>query len=161
MKQKKVKITALLLLGLGLANANAQSGSVASGGDATGAGGSVAYSVGQVAYTTSTGTNGSVAQGVQQPYEILTVGIKDETAMSISLSVFPNPTTDNLTLQVQDFNNEVLVYQLFDIQGKLLESKTVSSNQTQISMSGLQSATYFINVTQENKTVKSFKIIKN
>ena len=33
----------------------------AKGGDATGTGGSVAYSVGQIVYTTSTGTTGSVA----------------------------------------------------------------------------------------------------
>jgi hypothetical protein len=39
------------------------------GGEATGSGGSVSYSVGQVVYTTNTGINGSVAQGVQQPYE--------------------------------------------------------------------------------------------
>ena len=38
----------------------------ASGGDATGSGGSVAYSVGQIVYTTPTGTTGSVAQGVEQ-----------------------------------------------------------------------------------------------
>ena len=29
----------------------------------------VAYSVGQIVYTTSTGTSGSVAQGVEQAYD--------------------------------------------------------------------------------------------
>jgi len=62
----------------------------ASGGDASGSGGSVAYSVGQIVYTTSTGTTGSVAQGVEQAYEISSVGIK-ETALNISLSIFQIP----------------------------------------------------------------------
>jgi len=71
----------------------------ATGGDASGSGGTVAYSVGQIVYTTNTGNTGSVAQGVEQAYEISSVGIK-ETALNISLSVFPNPTSDFLTLKV-------------------------------------------------------------
>jgi hypothetical protein len=77
----------------------------ASGGDATGTSGTVAYSVGQVVYTSNTGSTGSVAQGVQQSYEIFMVGIK-ETELNISLSVFPNPTSDNLTLQISNYNHE-------------------------------------------------------
>ncbi len=42
----------------------------ASGGNATGSGGSVSYSAGQVFYLTHEGTTGSVNEGAQQPYEI-------------------------------------------------------------------------------------------
>lgn len=76
--------------------------------------------------------------------------------------VFPNPTADNLTLQISDYNNEKLSYQLFDMQGKLVNNGQVTAKQTQINTSSLPSATYFINVVnQENKQVQSFKIIKN
>lgn len=140
--------------------AQAQESANASGGDATGSGGAVAYSIGQVVYTTNTGSNGSVAQGVQHAYEIFTVGIK-ETALNISLTAFPNPTTDNLTLQISDYNNEKLSYQLFDMQGKQLSNGQIVAQQTQINMNNLPTATYFINVVnQENREVKSFKIIK-
>jgi len=44
---------------------------------------------------------------VQHVYEILTVGIK-ETELNISLTAFPNKITENLTLQVSDYNNEKL-----------------------------------------------------
>ncbi len=102
-----------------------------------------------------------MAQGVQHAYEIFTVGIK-ETELSISLTAFPNPTMDNLTLQINDYNNEKLSYQLFDMQGKQLSSGQVTAQQTQIKMNRLPSATYFINlVNQENKKVQSFKIVKN
>jgi TRAP-type uncharacterized transport system substrate-binding protein len=40
--------------------AQAQENANTSGGVATGSGGTVAYSIGQVAYTTNTGSNGSV-----------------------------------------------------------------------------------------------------
>ena len=132
----------------------------ATGGDASGTGGSVAYSVGQIVYSTSTGTTGSVAQGVEQAYEIYSVGII-ETALNISLSVFPNPTSDFLTLKVQDYNNEALSYNLLDEQGKLVLNEQITTQDTQIAMSTLVRGAYFINVLQANKKIQIFKIIKN
>ena len=69
MKHKKI-ITSVVFLLLGLGGLHAQENTTAAGGEATGSGGTASYSVGQVVYTTVTGTNGSVAQGVQHPYEI-------------------------------------------------------------------------------------------
>ena len=125
----KNKLSPILLLVTGLlwaGLAQAQESANASGGDATGSGGTVAYSVGQVVYTTNTNATGTVSQGVQQAYEIFTVGIK-ETELNISLSVFPNPTADNLTLQISNYNNEKLSYQLLDMQGKLFRSPCQTS----------------------------------
>lgn len=162
MTKNKTRPIVLLTAGLlTLSIAQAQESFNTSGGDAIGSGGTIAYSVGQVVYTTDTGSSGTVAQGVQHAYEIYTVGIK-ETALNISLTAFPNPTTDNLTLQISNYNNEKLMYQLFDMQGKQLSNGQVTAQQTQINMNGLPSATYLINViNQENKKVQSFKIIKN
>lgn len=159
MKSKKKNLFATLFLVLALSTGYAQEITNASGGNTLGNGGSMAYSIGQVVYTTNLGTGGSVNQGVQQTYEILTTGIK-ETALNISFTIFPNPTTNNLTLQVQDFTNEELTYQLLNMQGKLLENKQVTGSQTQINTSALLPATYLIKITQGNKYVQTFKIIK-
>ena len=159
----KVKSRPLALLAAGLlwaGLAQAQESANASGGDATGSGGSVAYSVGQVVYTTNTESTGSVAQGVQHAYEIFTVGI-EETALTISLIAFPNPTAEFLTLQISDYNNEKLSYQLFDMQGKLLSNGQIVAQQTQIDMNSMPTATYFVHVVNhENNKIQSFKIIK-
>jgi opacity protein-like surface antigen len=162
MIKKKSRPILLLVTGtLWACLAQAQESANASGGDATGSGGTIAYSIGQVVYTTYTGSSGSVAQGVQQAYEIFTVDI-EETTLSISLIAFPNPTADNLTLQISDFNKENLTYQFYDIGGKLLSNGQVTGQQTEINTSSLPPATYFINVlNQEDKKVQSFKIIKN
>lgn len=158
MKHKKT-ITSVAFLLLGLGGLQAQESPTATGGEATGTGGTASYSVGQVVYTTATGTNGSIAQGVQQPYEIsTTVGI-NETAINLALSVYPNPTTNYLTLKVEDNSN--LSYQLYDLQGKVIENKKVVANSTIVKMEGLPKAIYFLNVTKNNKSVKTFKIIKN
>lgn len=162
MTKNKLKPIAMLLLALlWLGFAQAQQSINTLGGNATGTGGTVSFSIGQVAYTTITGSNGSAAQGVQQPYEIITVGI-NENEPKISLSVFPNPIADNLILQVNDFELSTLNFQLFDMQGKQLSMGQIMTNQTQINTASLSSATYLIHVVnQENKKVQSFKIIKN
>ena len=160
MKHKKTMTSVAFLL-LGLGGLHAQESPTAAGGEATGTGGTASYSVGQVVYTTNTGTNGSVAKGVQQPYEIFTLGIK-ETELNISLLIFPNPTTANLTLQISDYNNEKVSYQLYDMQGKLLNNGKIVAQQTKINTSSLPTAAYYVNVVnQENQKVQSFKIIKN
>jgi len=148
------------LLGIGFNQVYAQQATTASGGDASGSGGSVAYSFGQIVYTTNTGSNGSVGQGVQQPYEIsITIGL-NETGVNLNLSAYPNPTTNYLMLEVDNYD-KALSYQLYDISGKLLESNTVVANSTTINMEQLARATYFLKVSQNNKEVKTFKIIKN
>lgn len=157
MKHKNTITSAVFLL-LGLGGLHAQESINGSGGEATGAGGTASYSVGQVVYTTATGTNGSVAQGVQQPFEIsIMVGI-NETTINLELSVYPNPTTNYLTLKTDD--NANLSYQLIDLQGKVIENKKVTANSTTIKMEELPKAIYFLNIKDNNQKVKTFKIIK-
>ena len=143
-----------------LSKVTAQTSTNAAGGDASGTGGSVAYSVGQPFYITYTGANGTVAQGVQQTYQIFSLGI-NQSELNISLAVFPNPTYDNLNIEIKDFNNENLSYELFDIQAKLLAKGLITSKQTQISLITLPPSAYFMHISQKNKKTQSFKIIKN
>jgi hypothetical protein len=96
---------------------------------------------------------------VQQVYEnSLTTGV-NETSINLELSVYPNPTTDYLTLKVDDF--ETLNFQLIDLLGKVIENKKVSSSTTSINVKNLPKAIYFLNVTKNNQLVKTFKVIKN
>jgi hypothetical protein len=77
------------------------------------------------------------------------------------LSVFPNPTSDFLTLKVEDYNNEALNYTLLDEQGRLVFNEQITTQDTQVAMSTLARGAYFINVLQANKKIQTFKIIKN
>ena len=159
MKHKKVKLS-VLLLGLGLTT-QAQEVTTTTGGNASGSGGTVTYSVGQIVYATNTGTNGSVAQGVQQTYEIsIVLGIEDNS-IKLELTAYPNPTTNYLTLNVGKAELSNLNFQLYDMGGKLIESNKITSTTETIRMENLPSSTYFLKVTKNNKEVKSFKIIKN
>jgi len=141
---------------------SAQESVNASGGNAAGTGGNVSYSVGQVVYTTYSGTNGSVAQGVQQPYEIsIITGIEQAMDIELVCTAYPNPTAGLLTLKVLNFKLEKLSYQLYDIAGKILETKEITSSETAISLENYTAAIYFLKLRDTNTEIKVFKIIKN
>ncbi|MCK4663321.1 MAG: T9SS type A sorting domain-containing protein [Bacteroidales bacterium] len=182
MRQKRLKLSAVLLLSLGLTGLTglqAQEAITATGGNALGSGGSASYSVGQVVYTTNIGTNGySIAEGVQQPYEISVVnGIEQAKGINLECLAYPNPTTDFLTLKVDAstyFDNAhykslsipSMEYLLYDMKGKFLKNKKLTSNKTIITMENFVVGTYFLKVVQTNhdsskQELKTFKIIKN
>lgn len=160
MKHKKLKMSTLFLL-LGFGALHAQEAATASGGDASGSGGSVAYSVGQVFYTTNTGTSGSVAHGVQQHFEISSVTGLDEMGINLNFFAYPNPTRDLLILEVENSKGQSFSYHLYDMQGKLLENKKIVESSSPINMESLSSSTYFLKVTDNQTIVKTFRIIKN
>ncbi len=162
MQHKRLKLSVVFLLGLGLIGLQAQENVNATGGNASGSGGSASYSVGQVVYTSNTETDGSVTQGVQQPYEIwVATAIEEAQAINLLVTAYPNPTTDYLTLRIDEFDISDLSYQLYDMQGKLLRNEKITSNQTRIVMSNLAPATYSVKVVQGNKEIKTFKIVKH
>ncbi len=160
MKYKNILNTAFLLF-LGLTSIQAQETTTTSGGNSTGVGGTVSYTIGQVIYITNIGSNGSVAQGVQQPYEISVVsGIENGEGINLNCSAYPNPTTDFLTLKVENYKADNLSYKLYDISGKLLENKKIEGNETSIAMNNFLPSIYFLRVIDNNMEVKTFKIIK-
>ncbi len=163
MLHKRLKFILILLFGLLLSGVQAQEvhqAITASGGEASGSGGSAKYSVGQILHTADNDAFSSVIQGIQVPFEIYVVtGI--EEAIQLSMSVYPNPTTSHLILKVDDLNAGNLAYKLFDMSGKLLEFEKILDFETTINMKGLRPAMYFIKVEEGNKEIKNFKIVKN
>jgi hypothetical protein len=140
----------------------AQETATGTGGDATGTGGTSSYSVGQILYTTNTGTNGSINQGVQQPYEIsIVTEIEEAKEISLSFSVYPNPTTDYLKINIGNYNPENLIYQLFDVNGKLIETNKISNNETRVEMNNSSRGIYFLKIFNNNNELKTFQIVKN
>ena len=162
MKHKNFKLIALLLFGYSLAGLQAQEAFTASGGEAVGSGGSVSYSVGQLVNTTNYGEDGSVAQGIQQPYEIsIIVGLEEAKGIKLICTAYPNPTTDLLKLKVENYDLDDLSYFLFSMNGNLLESNKIREKETSISMIEYQRGTYFLKILSKEIETKTFAIIKN
>lgn len=160
--ERKKKILSLLLLGLFCASqVTAQQTIPATGGNGTGSGGTVSFTVGQITYKTLPGTNGNVAQGVQQPYEISVVtAIENTTGITLEYSLYPNPARGLIKLTVEPFSYEKMIFRVYDINGVLLQDRKIESDETEISLESYPSAVYFLTVIRNNIEVKVFKIIK-
>ncbi len=145
MKYKSLLLAPVFLLVTGITELQAQETIPAAGSDAYGNGGSTSYTVGQLVYTTITGTENSMEQGVQQPYEIsVIIGIDEGNVDYIEFNVYPNPVTDYLQLKVSEGRFENLSYQLYRSDGKLLQNKEIQSKETSVSMKDLTPGTYIL-----------------
>lgn len=157
---RKKTLTAFLLFAV--YTINAQETVVASGGDASGIRGSSSYSIGQSVYATNSNENISVAQGVQNGYEIMEISNeKDAITSNLQFTVYPNPTADIINLKIENVDQGILFYQLYSLSGQLLSNDKLTENTTSIPMKNLPYGTYFLKVLSNEKTIKTFKIIKN
>ncbi len=154
---KKTTLVACLLFATQLIYS--QDNIPASGGEATGSGGASSYTVGQMVYTTNTGS-GTVAQGVQQSVELFTLSSPELTTVNLTAVTYPNPTSDYVVLAISDANLTNLGYVLYDLQGRAIAKGKASQSNTQIDMQSFALGTYVLKVNQNNQELKTFKIIK-
>ena len=108
-----------------------------------------------------TGTNGSVLQGIQQPYEISIISGIDDFDISLNYVVYPNPTNGAVKLDIGDTDFEGLKYQLYSMSGVLLQEKSIEAVETEIHLENYSSSTYFLRVLKDKIVIKLFKIVKN
>jgi hypothetical protein len=160
MKFVKAILIIVEVLFVGVTTVLAQQGTNASGGEAAGLGGSVSFTVGQLDYTHTTGSNGSITQGIQQPIEIVTITGVEEKHIHLTASVYPNPTTNFIILKIENFKSGNFTFSVCDEQGKVLIKEKAEQKEISISLNDLPNAIYFLNVSSNNREVKIFKIIK-
>ena len=161
----KQRITLIIFL-LSLAGATfAQSAIVPVGGDAQSNSGSVSYTVGQIAVQTSANSNGSVSvsEGVQQPYEIQAVGVDDYPQITLNAVVYPNPTENLAQLRLNGFEipADGLRAILYDGNGKQLQSVTVTDDLTALQIGQYATGTYYLELRDGKRVLKTFKIVRS
>lgn len=137
----------------------AQQNTVATGGDASGSNGSVSYSVGQIDYSSPSGTNGSTNEGVQQPFEFYDpdAGIPFE---SVNVLLYPNPTNDAVILQMNTFSQGTK-YILSDAKGKIIQNGIVEFEETHLDMQNLSTGVYQLQIQNTTEIISTIKIVKN
>lgn len=156
MRKTTYLILSLFVYGL----SPSQNSVLSSGTSAQSVGGFVSYSVGQLVFTTNTGVNATVAQGVQQPIEI-SVELDLPEVSGINLTrVYPNPTSNFINLKIEKYELENLSFSLLDVNGRVLSKNIIIDNLTLISLEKYPVSTYYLSVLKEDRNIKTFKIIK-
>ena len=161
MKKKRTLIIIIAGIGFTIVPLHGQETIATTGGNFSGSGGSVSYTIGQVVYSTFSGTNGSVVQGVQQPYEISVVtSVENSEEITLDCIVYPNPTRNTIRLSVESSDFDNMSTRLYDNNGKIIQEMKIESKETEISMHNLVPSMYFLKVIKNKKELKTFKIIK-
>jgi len=83
------------------------------------------------------------------------------TTFQLTAVTYPNPTTDYVVLKIIDTAFENIQYTLFDLKGKTIVSKKVTTSTTEITMKNFSIGMYLLKLTKKNQTLKNFKIIKH
>lgn len=73
-----------------------------------------------------------------------------------SISVYPNPTNGNVMINC---NSLIKSVQLYDMQGRLLQSNSVNESQTNLQLSSQSTGIYYLKITSD-KGMKVQKILK-
>ena len=162
LKRKRTGLAIFLAVGISLVS-KAQSGVVSAGADLSGAGGSIAMTVGQIAYTYLDGEAGKVHQGIQQPQLSVMVDVKDIDT-HFPVRVFPNPVQTALFISFDPTpewgNAENYSYRLMDLQGKVIVQHDLLSPTTLVPMASLPEATYLLQIHSKTTDIKSFMVFK-
>lgn len=159
MKTIRIVLITLLLITINQALCYSQESFVSSGASIKTASGSVSFSIGQVFHNIIYGHTHTSSHGLQQPYEISTV-VSVENDFILEISLFPNPTLDQLTLRIE---NEFLgnaEYEIFDMLGNSLDCSKIFQSDTNITFDKYPANVYLLKIKIDNKKSKVFKIVK-
>lgn len=119
--------------------------------------GSITFTLGECVTETFESGNVMLTQGFHQPVLKVT---SIESVKTISVTAFPNPTSDILYLQINEESISGYYYELYDITGKQLSSELITKSITEIPFSNRSFGTYLLKIFKDDKSVQTLKIIK-
>lgn len=129
------------------------------GHDATGNGGSLSVTVGQVGYTNMGTSSGTVAAGVQQPLVVIQTDVA-ELPDGPSAQVFPNPAHDRLTVQVDQLEGGTSYYVLQDAAGRIVQQERITATRILVDVQHLAHGTYTLTIRTDDTPIGTFTVIK-
>jgi len=147
--------TTFLILFSIITSASAQISINSCGMDVNNPSGSVAFSIGEITYT-SKSTTYLINEGIQFGYTIH----PNSNSASVKVTIYPNPTTDLIYFKIQNGYYNNLVYRIYNDGGKELMNGNIHNANTSASLQQLPASTYFIKVYNNIEEIVSFKLIK-
>ena len=122
--------------------------------------GSLSWTVGEPIIETITNESNTLTQGFQQS-ELTVTAINDLQTSGIELSVYPNPTNSFLFIEVKTDKPRDLCLNLFDLNGKLILQKKITGSRQTVHMQNYKPAIYILKVTEDNKEIRTYQIVKH
>jgi|WetSurSiteA1Bulk_404760.scaffolds.fasta_scaffold01956_4 hypothetical protein len=120
----------------------------------------VAWILGEPFVATFSAGNSVLTQGFLQPTLVVTA-ISGLEGLSESINAYPNPSQDVLIIQMDNNELKDMQYMFFDLNGRLLEKNRLIKTHTAIDMTNYPAGVYLLKITQPDKILKTFEIIKH
>lgn len=134
---------------------------IGGGGNGSGPGGLVSFSIGQLLVGSVYGPTGSVDFGIVSAFEIYIITPVVEKQLSAQIRAFPNPFSGELNLDVHSLENKSMEYFLVDSAGRVASRDKLRAANTQIDLNHLAPGVYFLRIQSQEQLLKTIKIIKN
>jgi hypothetical protein len=88
------------------------------------------------------------------------VAVEEDTLAKAVVSVFPNPTSDRLNVQIKNGKaGQTTQLRLYDVKGSLLKTQSFYNDRHEWGMGGFPAGNYWLEVVQGDKK-QSFRIVK-
>lgn len=157
----KTALWFLFFFAIGMAGAYSQQSVLAASGEDSGTTGSISFSIGQAACLSVADTSGFIIQGVQQPYEIQFLpGVDEIPGAQVECTLYPNPTSSNISLRIKGIDLYLLHYMMADLLGHTVAENPVVSHEVVIPMEHFPPGIYILSLVEHTKILRQFKIIK-
>lgn len=125
------------------------------------AGGTVEYSVGQLTFHLVSGGDGSLMEGVQQPWEIqIMPGFDELPGIGLKCSLYPNPATTFITLEISGREPAGMECRISDMNGRILKNVPIHHTITTIAADDLPGPSCLVTLIENNLPLITYKLIK-
>jgi len=155
------RILFVFILHLMITQIRAQQVISAAGATASGTGVQLSWTIGEPVIETFTGATAILTQGFHQS-RLFATAIDPIENPGLKLTVYPNPVSGILKLEITDHRLEGIRYSLFTMDGKSILDRKVEKQPELISMENYTPGTYLLKIfVSGNHPVQTFKIVKN
>lgn len=155
MKKISILIGACCLCFYGMA----QESVVSSGDYHSNTSGSISWTVGEVSTETYQGSSAILTQGQQQHYYDFTS--VEEQSSDFNFSAYPNPVSDVMNIQVDNYQEGSLEIALYSLEGKLLLKERMDNSIHQIYLNQFEASNYIVTISNNSgQVIHKFQLTK-
>ena len=112
--------------------------------------------------TNMCGTSSASLRVVVRSFAACAAGVSNIPVVSDDIAVYPNPASGIFTVEIPETNEEATIT-IFDLLGKVMETRTVDNNagsKTTFNMSSLAPGSYLVKVQSGNKNYRQKIVIR-
>ena len=93
-------------------------------------------------------------------FDVLISSVADQNPGTVLFSLYPNPASDIVTINIENNNNENVSLNIFNVVGSLVKSAILNQNQNEINVSDLSNGVYVVEFQSQGKSERQKLIIQ-